>query len=75
MEKLTGKERRAKQKAQYDCYKVIKEKIEKGEPTTFQERTIYRIVEKKRNRSFKEIIENGKNLKYTNSKPSRLKTP
>jgi len=48
MEKLTGKERRAKQKAQYDCYKVIKGKIEKGEPTTFQERTIYRIVEKKR---------------------------
>lgn len=32
METLTGKERRVKQKAQYDCYKAIKDKIEKGEP-------------------------------------------
>ena len=50
METLTGKERRAKQKAQHDRYKAIKEKIEKGEPTTFQERNVYRIAEKKRNR-------------------------
>jgi len=48
---MTSKERHAKQKTMYEQYKAIKDKLEKGEPTTFKERTVYRIVEKKKRKS------------------------
>lgn len=45
---LTPKERRAREKARYDRYKNIKERIERNEPVTFAERNIYNIVQKKK---------------------------
>lgn len=41
---LTSKERRVREKARYDRYKNIKERIERNETVTFNQRNIYNII-------------------------------